>query len=505
MFYKATKRFKALGPAVAALGAVAGGMLGKAIMGDPAPIGPDKSIPGITSATVRKGTKGAPAETVTQVDASPALGWLRQAAVEQTSSYMQGLNYYTDSLKMAAGEIKKGFTAANNTLAPLSISSTRALNEQMRMMGLDPVPTSYASQQAMKGINADIAMKMEQANKIQDPGQRAQAKQDILGSINQLKSDIATKQAFSEASPSVYKADNYASSNNIKLGPMANTDAAKAKFNQFANANINSKDPTSHYGIIDKYNASEQAKVAESQSAYDSWAARKDANEAAIQLQQNELEGIAGEFGSNYAEQYDGAYTGDQITAKLEATPGYKFQMEQGTKAIERQGAAKGMLGSGNTLTALAQYGQGLAQNFYGMYMDNLSNIVAEGSGATMAIANNKQAEGQIYGNLMQQGGDAYLRTYGAIGDAKANSLYNQAATFTDVAKFNAQMQQNAIDGLKGKEHATMMQGMSMAPAMQANALNQTKLNYDIFNNQQAGQQFYAPQSSNRNYTGASL
>lgn len=49
--------------------------------------------------------------------------------------------------------------------------------------------------------------------------------------------------------------------------------------------------------------------------------------------------------------------------------PSYQFRLQQGQQALERSAAAKGMLGSGNILQALQDYGQGAAsQEFQNQY-----------------------------------------------------------------------------------------------------------------------------------------
>lgn len=52
-------------------------------------------------------------------------------------------------------------------------------------------------------------------------------------------------------------------------------------------------------------------------------------------------------------------------------TAGYKFALDQGTQAIDRSAAAKGMTNSGNVLAELAKYGQGVAS---GLYQQELGN-----------------------------------------------------------------------------------------------------------------------------------
>lgn len=53
----------------------------------------------------------------------------------------------------------------------------------------------------------------------------------------------------------------------------------------------------------------------------------------------------------------------------------YRFRLDQGNQAIQRSAAAKGMLGSGNTLAELLRYGQGEASQEYGKEMERLATL----------------------------------------------------------------------------------------------------------------------------------
>ena len=56
-------------------------------------------------------------------------------------------------------------------------------------------------------------------------------------------------------------------------------------------------------------------------------------------------------------------------------TGAYKFAFKQGNEAVNRNLAAKGLLKSGNRLSALAEFGQGLASQQYGAEADRLAGI----------------------------------------------------------------------------------------------------------------------------------
>lgn len=79
----------------------------------------------------------------------------------------------------------------------------------------------------------------------------------------------------------------------------------------------------------------------------------------------------------------NGADGNAAATGAFQEGPGYQFAMDQGTNAALRGASAAGMLNSGNTLTALSQYGQGLANQEYGGWLDRLSGLSGQGLAAT--------------------------------------------------------------------------------------------------------------------------
>lgn len=99
----------------------------------------------------------------------------------------------------------------------------------------------------------------------------------------------------------------------------------------------------------------------------------------------------------------NGAGGNAAATDAFQTGPGYQFALDQGTQAALRGASAAGMLNSGNTLTALSQYGQGLANQEYGSWLDRLSGLSTQGLSA---------ANGQAgaYGSLS----DLYQNTAGS-------------------------------------------------------------------------------------------
>jgi hypothetical protein len=94
----------------------------------------------------------------------------------------------------------------------------------------------------------------------------------------------------------------------------------------------------------------------------------------------------------------------------FQATPGYAFRVGEGTKAIERSAAARGGLNSGATMKALAGFGQNIAAEEYGSYINRLGALAGTGQTATAQtsalgvnaannIAQNQLAAGQARGS----------------------------------------------------------------------------------------------------------
>jgi len=97
---------------------------------------------------------------------------------------------------------------------------------------------------------------------------------------------------------------------------------------------------------------------------------------------------------------------------------GYDFAMDQGSRAITGSAAAKGLLGSGSTAKALTSFGQNLANQNFGSYLDQLFKLgqtgiqagqVLGGAGQTStSTSKNKKGLGGLVGgglSMMASGG----------------------------------------------------------------------------------------------------
>lgn len=98
------------------------------------------------------------------------------------------------------------------------------------------------------------------------------------------------------------------------------------------------------------------------------------------------------------------------------ASPGYQFRMDEGNRQINANRAARGMLGSGDTLRELTRYGQGVASEEWGNQLNQLFNLAGLGQTSTASSG----AQGMNYANMA--GNNALL-----AGQARASAYGTQA------------------------------------------------------------------------------
>jgi hypothetical protein len=111
---------------------------------------------------------------------------------------------------------------------------------------------------------------------------------------------------------------------------------------------------------------------------------------------------------------------GGGIGAGLENTPGFKFRLGEGLKALERSAAARGTLLTGGTLKGLQRYAQDYASNEYGQRVNQLQSLASLGVNAAGAAGGAASAYGENAGNLLTGAGNALAA--GGIGAANAQA-----------------------------------------------------------------------------------
>lgn len=128
-------------------------------------------------------------------------------------------------------------------------------------------------------------------------------------------------------------------------------------------------------------------------------------------------------------------------TAALEATPGYKFQLEQGLQAVDRQNSARGALNSGGADKARMRYASGLAASNYDSYANRLAALAgvgqsatgstaAAGSAAANAITSAYGTNAATTGNAAIAAGNASASSYANTGSAINGTVNNLASLY---------------------------------------------------------------------------
>ncbi len=99
-------------------------------------------------------------------------------------------------------------------------------------------------------------------------------------------------------------------------------------------------------------------------------------------------------------------------------SPGYQFRLAEGQKAIERSQAARGLLGSGQTLKAITEYGQNIASQEYGNYMNRLSGLAGVGQATTVQTGQFGASAAAQTGGAIEAAGRARASGYLGTGQA---------------------------------------------------------------------------------------
>lgn len=115
---------------------------------------------------------------------------------------------------------------------------------------------------------------------------------------------------------------------------------------------------------------------------------------------------------------------GDSAAAKsafnnyLDST-GYKFNLQQGTGAINANAASRGLLNSGATGKALTSYGQNLGSQYFNSYLGQLGGLAGEGLQGINMIGQAGTTGGANAAQYTSQAGQQYgMAGAGLLGGA---------------------------------------------------------------------------------------
>jgi len=109
----------------------------------------------------------------------------------------------------------------------------------------------------------------------------------------------------------------------------------------------------------------------------------------------------------------------------FQQTPGFQFAFDQGTQAVNAMAGARGGLQSGRTLQDLNRFGQGLANQEFGGYMNRLAGLTDQGLGAATLQANASQNAAAGMSNALAAQGNAAAAGRMRVGNAFSEGINN--------------------------------------------------------------------------------
>lgn len=117
----------------------------------------------------------------------------------------------------------------------------------------------------------------------------------------------------------------------------------------------------------------------------------------------------------------------DAASNNFKASPGYSFRLNEGINALDKSAASQGRLRSGAQDKAILRYGDGLASQEYGNYMNRLSSTAGIGQTATTQTASLGASNASTLSNLAVNNGNArasgYQNAAGAVNTGFQNAL----------------------------------------------------------------------------------
>lgn len=432
--------------------------------------------PGVTG--TQPGKNGMP--SVPQVDAPGIQQYFQEAQQQMDSDYATGLTQYQTAINTAITAQEETVTNANDILQPISTAGTEALNQQMMMLGLTPQsPTATYG----PNLNNDNLTNIPEANSMAllanqmegttDPTQRAALLQAIQGQSNMANNDSL---APAPVAPQTITAQNVFSTDPTLANSIEQsiTDANAGHTGIVGNAADVTSILTQPSGDAqqDQMNQLNATNAANYQSQLASY--QSTANATSTQLGQ--LNSWTQGYNNAWMAQPNLPYTGAQISAQLESTPGYQFTLAQGEQAAARTGAANGLVNAPNTQIAEQAYGQGLASSTYNSYMQQLSNIATLGSSATGQIAANTYNAGIGISNILQTAGANEMSEGENLGNADYSAMAQQGTVYNQDAMYNATNQEQVLLTLLNSEASANNSATAAAPGL-AQAANVATVN----------------------------
>lgn len=437
-----------VGILVSAAGSMAGGLAEGAIMGN---------------------GKGGTGPEIPKVDPSGAVAFYNQAGQAVESNYLQGLDFYKAAITKAQTQVNQGYDNAKITLAPMDYTGKTSFNELGKFFNLNPYTPADTAASQIGAIDNDgrylsLATQLQSANNETDPAKRAQLKSQLTDEYNTLQQNPYTSKiaALGDKNPVLFATGFNTVADALNSDPADKTSRENVYREDTYLKMINDTPGMYHFSgniedgqqnydeahkVMSDEALAQKTKEVQSSAAYNDYITNYDSKKndlesqmAAWQLDSSALTNDFSNWKSNYTDTKDVPYTGQEKTDRIRETPGYLAQLSEGTRVTNTTQAKNDVMSDQNLVDAVRARGVSTADNYYGNYINTLSQSAAANLPGSFQLAANEMSRAQNLAGLDVSEGQAAQNTYQGIGDSWYKSYTKQGDVTWDAEKTNTQM-----------------------------------------------------------------
>lgn len=173
---------------------------------------------------------------------------------------------------------------------------------------------------------------------------------------------------------------------------------------------------------------------------------------------------IGQRFGEDYTKDMPKGSSQEEIMAKVRATPNYQFNLDEGTRQMQRSQASRGVLNSGQAALEATQYGQNYANQAYNNQLSQLSGLAGLTLGYPAQQSQLQQLGGQQQAAANNEAGQNRQASTQGIANARMNAYNLSGNAMMNIGIAN--MQANLQGQIANQQSAIAQAQMSAQQSM---------------------------------------
>lgn len=407
--------------------------------------------------------------TAPTIDISDAINSiLKSAEVLVPSLQSAGINLasslgQSNSLLAGYGQVANNATTLQQQLlgmTPVDLNGQQ-MQQQVQQMRQAYISSGIPIDKATSDLFSQVDSNVASAVGLKDPVQRQAAYQQALQSFQSLQAQLSKAPEAVKNAPVQVK-DPYTGNN--KPIPYAQAQALMAQHGISGSLAPQGMDASSGYmpavvtnnGIIGGegdsgfVSYSQFADYLKQQGATLPGATTEDGGSTTPdpnQLNQQyaaQVQDLMQNFQYNYDANATQKMSNADITKMIQTNPEYVANYESGVQTIQRMAAAGGMLSSGNTLKAAADFGSQLSGTVYGNLYDRTAALAGQTQGVAATAASNQMTNAGTSYQAQVAPAQARSSALATVGNLQGQTAIQQAQLQAQAAIANQQAQLNA-------------------------------------------------------------